>query len=105
MDNPLAPSGIRYPMATPNTIAHMICATRLVRSTTRVNEENIISQKICKRDPRKYHEVLPLNNPPVSSPQKQNPRSRRLRGFKNKSLTMTYFHTGIRTIIGAKSFH
>ena len=22
-----------------------------------------------------------------------------------KSLTMTYFHTGIRTIIGAKSFH
>ena len=25
--------------------------------------------------------------------------------FQNKSLTMTYFHTGIRTIIGAKSFH
>ena len=25
------------------------------------------------------------------------------RGYK--SLTMTYFHTGIRTIIGAKSFH
>ncbi len=23
----------------------------------------------------------------------------------NKSLTMTYFHTGIRTIIGAKAFH
>ncbi len=23
----------------------------------------------------------------------------------NRSLTMTYFHTGIRTIIGAKSFH
>ena len=22
-----------------------------------------------------------------------------------RSLTMTYFHTGIRTIIGAKSFH
>jgi hypothetical protein len=22
-----------------------------------------------------------------------------------KSLTMTYFHTGIRTIIGAKAFH
>ena len=25
--------------------------------------------------------------------------------FRCKSLTMTYFHTGIRTIIGAKSFH
>ena len=25
--------------------------------------------------------------------------------FRNKSLTMTYFHTGIRTIIGAKAFH
>ena len=25
--------------------------------------------------------------------------------FQYKSLTMTYFHTGIRTIIGAKSFH
>lgn len=23
----------------------------------------------------------------------------------NKSLTMTYFHTGTRTIIGAKAFH
>ena len=27
-------------------------------------------------------------------------------GFEGcKSLTMTYFHTGIRTIIGAESFH
>ncbi|WP_216361114.1 hypothetical protein, partial [Comamonas thiooxydans] len=25
--------------------------------------------------------------------------------FWRKSLTMTYFHTGTRTIIGAKSFH
>jgi hypothetical protein len=25
--------------------------------------------------------------------------------FLNKSLTMTYFHTGTRTIIGAKAFH
>jgi hypothetical protein len=25
--------------------------------------------------------------------------------FQGKSLTMSYFHTGIRTIIGAKSFH
>ena len=24
---------------------------------------------------------------------------------QDKSLTMTYFHTGIRTIIGAKAFH
>ncbi|MDB5838782.1 MAG: hypothetical protein JWQ23_734, partial [Herminiimonas sp.] len=28
-----------------------------------------------------------------------------MRGFSNKSLTMTYFHTGCSTIIGAKSFH
>ena len=27
------------------------------------------------------------------------------RGFSNKSLTITYFHTGCSTIIGAKSFH
>src|SRR4029079_2582765 len=26
-------------------------------------------------------------------------------GFSNKSLTITYFHTGCSTIIGAKSFH
>ena len=26
-------------------------------------------------------------------------------GFFNSSLTMTYFHTGTRTIIGAESFH
>ena len=25
--------------------------------------------------------------------------------FENNSLTMTYFHTGTRTIIGAESFH
>ena len=28
-----------------------------------------------------------------------------LAGFSNKSLTITYFHTGCSTIIGAKSFH
>ncbi len=28
-----------------------------------------------------------------------------MQGVFNISLTMTYFHTGIRTIIGAKSFH
>ena len=27
------------------------------------------------------------------------------RGLRYNSLTMTYFHTGTRTIIGAKSFH
>ena len=27
------------------------------------------------------------------------------RALPNISLTMTYFHTGIRTIIGAESFH
>jgi hypothetical protein len=26
-------------------------------------------------------------------------------GFPNNSLTMSYFHTGIRTIIGAEAFH
>ena len=26
-------------------------------------------------------------------------------GWGDKSLMMTYFHTGIRTIIGAKAFH
>ena len=34
------------------------------------------------------------------------PRSTRCRGvLHNKSLAMTYFHTGIRTIIGAELFH
>ena len=36
---------------------------------------------------------------------KQNPRLIRERGFLMGSLTMTYFHTGCSTIIGAKSFH
>jgi hypothetical protein len=37
---------------------------------------------------------------------KQDPSHVRKRGLGlNNSLTMTYFHTGIRTIIGAKSFH
>ena len=35
----------------------------------------------------------------------KNPSAFLLRGFLNKSLTMTYFHTGCSTIIGAKSFH
>ena len=26
-------------------------------------------------------------------------------GFSNNSLTMSYFHTGTRTIIGAEAFH
>ena len=36
---------------------------------------------------------------------KQKPSRISLGGFSNKSLTMTYFHTGCSTIIGAKSFH
>ena len=37
---------------------------------------------------------------------RQNPSQHTLsRGFGNKSLAMTYFHTGIRTIIGAELFH
>ncbi|MFM2074659.1 MAG: hypothetical protein RJB34_964 [Pseudomonadota bacterium] len=37
----------------------------------------------------------------------QNPQVRGVRGGVGgcKSLTMTYFHTGIRTIIGANLFH
>jgi hypothetical protein len=37
--------------------------------------------------------------------QKAKPSSISTGGFSNKSLTMTYFHTGCSTIIGAKSFH
>jgi hypothetical protein len=37
--------------------------------------------------------------------QSKNPPVFLLKGFLNKSLTMTYFHTGCSTIIGAKSFH
>ena len=42
-----------------------------------------------------------------SSPNAETPfNSLELKGALGcKSLTMTYFHTGIRTIIGAKSFH
>ena len=40
-----------------------------------------------------------------SRSKRQKPPKRQLRGFFNKSLTMTYFHTGCSTIIGAKSFH
>ncbi len=39
-------------------------------------------------------------------PQAETPRSLLSGGLLGcKSLTMTYFHTGTRTIIGAKSFH
>ena len=43
----------------------------------------------------------------ISAPPKQNAlHSCELEGGLGcKSLTMTYFHTGTRTIIGAKSFH
>ncbi|WP_415805616.1 hypothetical protein, partial [Bordetella muralis] len=33
------------------------------------------------------------------------PRSASWRGFEDKSLTMTYFHKRMFTIIGAKAFH
>ena len=42
---------------------------------------------------------------PHSFTHKKTPQPLELRGFHCKSLTMTYFHTGTRTIIGAKSFH
>ena len=41
-----------------------------------------------------------------ASPKDKPPLLLREGGFAGcKSLTMTYFHTGIRTIIGAESFH
>ena len=36
---------------------------------------------------------------------KQNAPHRLMRGVFNSSLTMSYFHTGTRTIIGAEAFH
>ena len=36
---------------------------------------------------------------------KKSPDSFEPGDFRNNSLTMTYFHTGCSTIIGAKSFH
>ena len=36
---------------------------------------------------------------------RRNPRAFGARGFQGSSLTMSYFHTGIRTIIGAEAFH
>ena len=43
---------------------------------------------------------------PFRSPQAETPRSLLSGALLGcKSLTMTYFHTGTRTIIGAKSFH
>ena len=43
----------------------------------------------------------------TGAPKNQNPQVQEVRGGVGgcKSLTMTYFHTGIRTIIGANSFH
>ncbi len=39
-------------------------------------------------------------------PDKEKPRSNHFdRGFLLVSLTMSYFHTGTRTIIGAEAFH
>ena len=36
---------------------------------------------------------------------KQNAPHGEMRGVFNSSLTMSYFHTGTRTIIGAEAFH
>ena len=48
-----------------------------------------------------------VSNAIFSTPNAETPfNSLELKGVLGcKSLTMTYFHTGIRTIIGAKSFH
>jgi hypothetical protein len=47
-------------------------------------------------------ESMPGNK---TDPQKQTPLSLGDRGDANNSLTMSYFHTGTRTIIGAEAFH
>jgi hypothetical protein len=36
---------------------------------------------------------------------KKSPRPHAVGGFSDNSLTMSYFHTGTRTIIGAEAFH
>src|SRR6187431_2169661 len=41
----------------------------------------------------------------VLKAQKKKPPLYRSGGFSINSLTMSYFHTGIRTIIGAEAFH
>ena len=41
----------------------------------------------------------------LSSHKKEKARIKMIRAFQINSLTMSYFHTGIRTIIGAKAFH
>ncbi len=41
----------------------------------------------------------------VSRPQSKTPQPDEVGAFCMESLAMTYFHTGIRTIIGAESFH
>ena len=38
-------------------------------------------------------------------PQRETPEPWKARGFQGSSLTMSYFHTGTRTIIGAEAFH
>lgn len=42
---------------------------------------------------------------PLSIAQKQNPPVLSYWGVSRESLAITYFHTGIRTIIGVESFH
>ena len=39
------------------------------------------------------------------SPKGETPGPCGARGFQGSSLTMSYFHTGTRTIIGAEAFH
>jgi hypothetical protein len=60
-----------------------------------------------RRGTRWYRHGLTVNlQNQLCAPKKQNPRQLALPGIlKNTSLTMSYFHTGIRTIIGAASFH
>ena len=53
-----------------------------------------------------YRRLWTGNKHDVSISQKNKPSWTSQLGFPSyKSLTMSYFHTGIRTIIGAKSFH
>jgi hypothetical protein len=48
---------------------------------------------------------MPAPATAFSPRQSKNPQPFGLGVLRNKSLAMTYFHTGIRTIIGAELFH
>ena len=61
-----------------------------------LNASSVYNRRNIFRSKRQYICVPPKQKPPAPVG---------VGGFLNNSLTMTYFHTGCSTIIGAKSFH